>query len=103
MEKISPPLVDRRKLITAGSSVVISIPKKWLNENGLAAGDELLMIANGDLTFKKMTEKNIAFAHKKVAEITHHNHLGVSQDSLASSQETPVGVQHQAETENIEK
>lgn len=43
----------------SGSSIVLSVPKEWLDENGLSLGDEVLMIANGDLKFMKIDKKNI--------------------------------------------
>ncbi|MBU0958193.1 MAG: AbrB/MazE/SpoVT family DNA-binding domain-containing protein [Nanoarchaeota archaeon] len=52
-------MVEKRKLVASGSSVVAVIPKQWLEGNGLKAGDEVLMIANGDLKFQKMTGENI--------------------------------------------
>ena len=53
------PIVEKRKLVASGASVMLVVPKQWLEENGLDRGDEVLMVANGDLTFKKMTKENV--------------------------------------------
>ncbi len=36
-----------------GSSVVVSVPREWLNEKGLEAGQEIILVANGNLTIMK--------------------------------------------------
>jgi antitoxin component of MazEF toxin-antitoxin module len=53
------PIVEKRKLVASGASVMLVVPKQWLEENKLDKGDEVLMVANGDLTFKKMTKDNV--------------------------------------------
>lgn len=53
------PIVEKRKLVASGSSVMLVVPKQWLEENNLARGDEVLMVANGNLTFQKITEENV--------------------------------------------
>jgi antitoxin component of MazEF toxin-antitoxin module len=53
------PIVEKRKLVASGASVMLVVPKQWLEENQLDKGDEVLMVANGDLCFKKMTKENV--------------------------------------------
>lgn len=53
------PIVEKKKLIASGASVMLVVPKQWLEDNGLNKSDEVLMVANGDLTFKKMTKENV--------------------------------------------
>ena len=53
------PLIERRKLVKSGTSVVLSIPREWLKENGLAVGDEVLMVSNGNLKFMKINKENV--------------------------------------------
>jgi hypothetical protein len=62
----SAPLVEKRKLITSGSSVVLAVPRKWLEENGLSAGEEVIMVANGNLEFMKPTPENVARINQRV-------------------------------------
>ena len=66
------PMIERKKLTASGTSVVITVPKNWLNENDLQAGDEILMVANGDLTFMKMTPENVM----KIRNQLTHNPAG---------------------------
>ena len=72
MAEPSIPLIERRKLVNSGTSVVLSIPKEWLQENGLKAGDEVIMVANGDLKFMKINKKNVDEIRNKLA------HFGLS-------------------------
>ena len=53
------PKVEKRKLMASGSSVVLTVPKEWLVENDLDAGEEVMMIMNGSLNFTPITEENI--------------------------------------------
>lgn len=59
METEHAPIVEKRKLVSSGASVMLVVPKQWLLENNLEAGQEVLMVANGDLCFKKMTKENV--------------------------------------------
>lgn len=59
MEKDAIPLIERRKLTRSGTAVVIRVPQDWMKENGLKEGDDVIMVANGDLVFKKITPQNI--------------------------------------------
>jgi hypothetical protein len=78
------PIVEKRRLVASGSSVMLVVPKQWLEENDLTAGNELLMIANGDLTFKKMTKENI---EKIRNQLSFHNQTS----SVATDGEEPAG------------
>ena len=53
------PIVEKRKLVASGASVMLVVPKQWLEENDLEKGDEVLMVANGDLMFRKITKENV--------------------------------------------
>ena len=53
------PMVEKKKLIASGASVMLVVPKQWLKENNLEAGNEVLMVANGDLMFRKITQENV--------------------------------------------
>tara|TARA_Y100000034_G_C6817787_1_gene368068 strand:+ start:466 stop:672 length:207 start_codon:yes stop_codon:yes gene_type:complete len=62
------PRIEKRKLIISGNSVVLTVPKDWLIENELKAGDNVLMIANGDLTFSKIDQEKIENLRKRLIE-----------------------------------
>ena len=67
------PMVEKKKLIASGASVMLVVPKQWLEENKLDKGDEVLMIANGSLTFQKMTQENV---DKIKNQLSHHTLTG---------------------------
>ena len=73
MAESTIPLIERRKLVQSGTSVVLSIPKEWLQENGLKVGDEVIMVSNGDLKFMKINKKNVDEIRNKLS----HSHAGV--------------------------
>ncbi|MBU0466167.1 MAG: hypothetical protein KJ718_00040 [Nanoarchaeota archaeon] len=88
MEIKSGPIVEKRKLITSGSSVVLAVPKRWLEENGLVAGGEVIMIANGNLEFMKATPENIARVNQR-AERSRKS-FNVHEGSLGLDKEKPT-------------
>jgi antitoxin component of MazEF toxin-antitoxin module len=84
METEHTPIVEKRRLVASGSSVMLVVPKQWLEENGLDKGDDILMVANGDLTFKKMTKENV---DKIRNQLSYHNQTS----SVATDRENPAG------------
>lgn len=76
------PIVEKKKLVASGASVILVVPKQWLEENQLTAGNEVLMVANGDLTFKKMTKENV----DKI-----RNQLNTHTSSVATEGMKPAG------------
>ena len=84
METEHTPIVEKRRLVASGSSVMLVVPKQWLEENQLMAGNEVLMVANGDLTFKKMTKENV---EKIRNQLSNHNQTS----SVATEREKPAG------------
>ena len=79
------PLIDRRKLVKSGSSVVLSIPNEWLMENGLKVGDEVMMVSNGSLKFMKINKENVDKIRNKLT----HSHTGAPAPS--NSEEASSG------------
>ena len=75
------PLIERRKLVKSGSSVVVTVPAEWLREHKLHAGDEVMMVANGCLKFLEITPENIEQIRTQLSE---HSQAG----SPAKSEET---------------
>lgn len=87
MEIEQIPIVEKRKLIASGSSVMLVVPKQWLEERGLKAGNEVLMIANGDLTFQKMTKENIERIRNQLFHAT-----GLNEDRTGKTREASVNL-----------
>lgn len=84
MELIKLPIIEERKIVQSGSSLVMSLPKAWLEENGLTAGEPVLIRANGNLEIMRKTKENIAKLNKEVEEVRNHlNHVPVGSHSKA--------------------
>ena len=80
---LNPTIVKKAKLVTSGSSVVVTVPQEWMKENNLKAGEEILVIANGDLIIKKMNEENI----KNIRNQLDNNHVGSPATSIKNSRD----------------
>jgi antitoxin component of MazEF toxin-antitoxin module len=46
------PLLENRKIYAAGRSLAITLPRGWLRYLGLKAGDEVEIVANGNLVIR---------------------------------------------------
>jgi len=79
----NPPIVEKRKLVKSGASVVLTLPKKWLEENQLEAGSEIIVVANGDIQIMKSNNENVERLNKKISEI--RNQLNTPAGSPATS------------------
>lgn len=53
------PTIKKRKIIKSGNSLVVTLPKEWLEDRKLSEGDELMMIVDEDIQIKEPTDKNI--------------------------------------------
>ena len=83
----NPPIVEERKLVKSGASIVITLPQKWLKENGLEAGSEVIVVANGDLQILKANKENVDRLNKKISSLRNqlaNNHT----DSVTSGRNT---------------
>ena len=60
------PKIERRKLSTSGGSVVLTVPREWMEEHQLSVGDDVLMVANGDLMFTTITDEKIKSLKEKL-------------------------------------
>ena len=78
----NPPIVEKRKLVKSGASVVLTLPKKWLEENDLEAGSEIIVVANGDIQILKSNNENVKRLNEKISEI--RNQLSHSTQSGAT-------------------
>ncbi len=77
----NPPIVEKRNLVKSGASIVLTLPKKWLEENDLKAGSEIIVVANGDLQILKSNKENTERLNEKISEI--RNQLSHSGQSVA--------------------
>jgi len=79
MENIkNMPIFEERKLVKSGASLVLSLPRKWLEENGLVDGGNVIIKANGDLKIEKASPENIEKMNKQIEVIRNHlsnNHI----------------------------
>jgi len=77
-------MLETRKLMKSGTSTVVTIPTEWLKEHGLEAGQEVLMLANGDLHFMTLTKDNVDRVNKEITnlrkELAHNITLTRSDD-----------------------
>ena len=73
----NPPSIEERRLVASGASIVITLPKRWLEENKLKAGSEVIVIANGDLQILNKNKENVERMNKKISSLRNqlsHNH-----------------------------
>jgi len=90
----NPPIVEKRNLVKSGASIVLTLPKKWLEENDLEAGSEIIVVANGDLQILKSNKENVERLNKKISEIRNQlSHLtqSVATDSQNDNVATESG------------
>ena len=76
------PTIEERKLVKSGASIVITLPKKWLEENKLDAGSEVIVVANGDLQILTSNKENVERLNEKIAKMRSQftNHITRSDD-----------------------
>ena len=63
------PVIARRKLMASGGSVMVAVPKEWLEQHSLSSGDEVLMVANGSLRVLPESKELIEKLHKILGEV----------------------------------
>lgn len=68
----NPPIIEKRKLVASGASIVLSLPRKWIEENGLKIGDEVIVVANGDLQLMKNNQENVERINDKISTMREH-------------------------------
>jgi bifunctional DNA-binding transcriptional regulator/antitoxin component of YhaV-PrlF toxin-antitoxin module len=86
------PSVEERKLVASGASIVITLPKKWLEENKLKAGSEVIVVANGDLQILNKNKENVERLNKKISSLRNQLACNNNQtDSVTSGRNTGQG------------
>ena len=63
------PVIARRKLVSSGGSVVVAVPKEWLEQHSLNSGDDVLVVANGSLKIIPDEKGIIERLHKAVGDV----------------------------------
>lgn len=43
----------------SGNSTAVTVPPEWLQQNGLKAGEEVMMVMNGKLIFMPINQETI--------------------------------------------
>lgn len=67
-EKILP-VIARRKLMISGGSIMVAVPKEWLEQHSLSSGDDVLVVANGSLKIIPDDKAIIERLHKAVGNV----------------------------------
>ncbi len=75
--EIQTPIVKRGKLVVSGASLVVTLPKEWIQEHDLKAGEEVMIVSNGDIRIMKITEENA----EKIRNQLSHSSQSVVTDS----------------------
>jgi antitoxin component of MazEF toxin-antitoxin module len=58
------PSIEKRSIIRVGDSLAVTIPPAWLRQKGLVVGDDVIVIADNELTINKVTKEKVAELHK---------------------------------------
>ena len=56
---IKMPAIEERRVTLSGSSLIMTLPKAWTEENNVKEGETILVRANGHLEIRKKTDENI--------------------------------------------
>jgi antitoxin component of MazEF toxin-antitoxin module len=60
------PSIEKRTIIRVGGSLAVTIPPGWLKNKELKEGDELIVVADNELTINKSTKEKIEELHRKI-------------------------------------
>ncbi|MCH7568539.1 MAG: AbrB/MazE/SpoVT family DNA-binding domain-containing protein [Nanoarchaeota archaeon] len=86
VELIRMPAIEERRITKSGSSLIMTLPKAWVDENELTEGETILVRANGHLEIRKKTEENIKKMNEEVLAVRNQlNHNQMS--SVATERE----------------
>ncbi len=79
------PIIEKRKLVKSGASLVVSLPRKWLEENGLSDGGDILIRANGDLKIVVANQENVDEMNTQIENIRNQLNHNIPAGSPATS------------------
>lgn len=69
VDLIKMPAIEERRITKSGASLIITLPKAWVEENDLKEGQKILVRANGHLEIRTNTEENINKMNKEVLRV----------------------------------
>lgn len=69
VELIKMPAIEERRVTLSGSSLIMTLPKAWTEENNVKEGETILVRANGHLEIRKKTDENIEKMNKEVLSV----------------------------------
>ena len=65
------PLLENRRIYAAGKSLAVTLPKGWLRYFGIKAGDEVEIVANGDLIIHPLQSAEEKAKGKPMEQVRH--------------------------------
>lgn len=69
VELIRMPVIEERRITKSGASLIMTLPKAWVDENGLTEGETILVRANGHLEIRVKNEENIKKMNQEVLSV----------------------------------
>ena len=80
------PTFEKRKLVKSGASYVVSIPRKWLEENDLTEGGDIIVKANGELKIEVANKENINKMNQQIENIRNQLSHSVQSSAMESNE-----------------
>jgi phosphate uptake regulator len=68
-ELIKMPVIEERRVTLSGSSLIMTLPKDWIDEHNIKAGDKILIKANGHLEIRVRTDENLELMNNEVLSV----------------------------------
>lgn len=73
---IRMPAIEERRITKSGASLIMTLPKAWIDENNLKEGDTILVRANGHIEIRIRNDENIKKMNEEVLAVRHQlNHI----------------------------
>ncbi len=82
MELIKMPVLEERRITLSGSSFIMTLPKEWIEENNIKAGDTVLVKANGHIEVRVKSQDNLEQMNKEIVLV--RDQLSNSSQSVAN-------------------
>lgn len=80
-ELIKMPVLEERRVTKSGSSLIMTLPKEWIEEHGIKEGDKILVKANGHIEVRVKSEENLKLMNEEIMTIRNlSNHITRSDD-----------------------
>ena len=92
IDLIKMPAIEERRVTLSGSSLIMTLPKAWTEENNVKEGETILVRANGHLEIRKKTDENIEKMNKEVLQVRNQlNHItGLNEDTTGEKRQALV-------------